>query len=128
MNVSNFPCTLTKFLTVTVCEHKKNGGLELSSFGVICQAAEVAGGMGRGWGRADRTTLPALFLWHLNKPWGKVDWACGSRRDLSISFKGKEKEIERKFLWPTAPGSHFQANEPLSSVNTSVGTSTKDPL
>ena len=64
----------------------------------------------------------------LNKPWGKADWACGSRRDLSISFKGKEKEIERKFLWPTAPGSHFQANEPQSSVNTSVGTSTKDPL
>lgn len=36
--------------------------------------------------------LPPMLC--LDKPWNKADWAW-SRRDLSISFKGKEKEIER---------------------------------
>lgn len=74
--------------------------------------------MWRGRGDSWHEVLPLLFLgttysvtdvFVLNKHWGKVGkLRIRVQKGLSISFKGKEREKERKFLRPTASGPIFR--------------------
>lgn len=105
---------LTRFLTYTICEHKERI-VKLLGYGVICYTAIVTGIMGHRSKDVEQDgptaymkhytpfpmalhTLP-LMVFALNKHWDRVR-KIGikvSRRGLSINYKGKGKEIERKY-------------------------------